>query len=603
MTAPHQPVVSQYQRALDAFRSAGEASPLLKRMSELVSLLDLTTTLNSGLARDEVLDGALLIVMGELQATRGCLLVHSGGDAYDVVAARGLEAGAPPRLDVTPFEDDAALLRRDGAHDAALAALGLEVLCPVVRHDRAEHGAGTGVPAGPLALLGLGARAGGRPYGPEEAGFLLSVAACAAAPIENGLIHDELQKVNQRLSVKVFQLHGLFDISRELTASFDEESITNLVTSTLMGHFMVSRCALYLPVPGGLGCVHERGLRSEGEPPVFPPVHAAPVLDVLQKPTPVADLPPGPIRQRLLATRMALAVPLGLGAQTEGLLAIGDRLSGAPFTEEDGEFAQTLGRQATAALETVRLHRISLEKQRRDREMQLARDIQRSLFPHSWPAIAGFEVAAENRSYFEVGGDHYDVIPLEGGRVALAIADVSGKGTPASILMASVHASLRALAGTSTLPVLMTRLNRFLYDNTEANRYVTLFYGELDATRRRFEYVNAGHVPPFLTRAGGAVERLKSGGPVLGLLDEVGFECGEVVLAPGDVLAMVTDGATEASSPDDEEFGDERVVAALSTSHRAPAARALSHLLTTVEAWTGAMGCTDDLTALLLKAL
>ena len=602
MTATPPPVVFQYQRALDEFRRAGEASPLLKRMSELISLLDLTTTLNSGLSRDEVLQAALLIVMGELQATRACLLVRSAGGGYDVVAARGLDAGAPPRLDLARFENNTVVHRGDAVHRAAMTTLGLEVLCPVVGRERTGQGAGADAPAGPLAILGLGPRAGGRAYGPEETGFLLSVAACAAAPVENGLVHAELQKVNQRLSVKVFQLHGLFDISRELTASFDEESITNLVTSTLMGHLMVSRCAIYLPVPGGLGCVHERGLRTEGEPPVFPPAEAAAVLDVLHKPAAVTDLPPGPIRLRLAATRMALAVPLGLGAQTEGLLAIGERLSGAPFTEEDGEFAQTLGRQATAALETVRLHRISLEKQRRDREMQLARDIQRSLFPHSWPAIAGFEVAAENRSYFEVGGDHYDVIPLDGGRVALAIADVSGKGTPASILMASVHASLRALAGTSTLPVLMTRLNRFLYDNTEANRYVTLFYGELDALRRRFEYVNAGHVPPFLMRAGGVVDRLHSGGPVLGLLDEVAFECGEVLLASGDVLAMVTDGATEALSPDEEEFGDERVVATLATSHRAPAPRALSHLLTTVEAWTGAMGCTDDLTALLLKA-
>jgi sigma-B regulation protein RsbU (phosphoserine phosphatase) len=603
MTVTQPPVVVQYRRALDEFRRAGERSPLLERMSELISLLDLTTALDSGLSRDEILDAALLVVMGEMQTTRGCVLVRSGGDAYDVVAARGLDAGAPARIEIGSLvgavvDGDGVILRGDAIHGSALAALGLEALCPVVGRDHTRGGA----TASPVALLGLGPRAGGRPYGAEQSGYLLIAAAAAAAPIENSLIHDELRKVNQRLSVKVFQLHGLFDISRELTASFDEESITNLVTSTLMGHLMVSRCALYLPVAGGLGCVHERGLRTEGEPPVFPPADAARVLDVLQKPAAVADLPPGPIRQRLLATRMALAVPLGLGTQTEGLLAIGERLSGTPFTEEDGEFAHTLGRQATAALETVRLHRISLEKQRRDREMQLARDIQRSLFPQSWAPIEGFEIAAENRSYFEVGGDHYDVIPLEGGRVALAIADVSGKGTPASILMASVHASLRALAGTSSLPVLMTRLNRFLYDNTEANRFVTLFYGELDAPRRRFAYVNAGHVPPFHVRAG-AVDRLQAGGPVLGLLDDAGFESAEVLLEPGDVLAMVTDGATEALSPDEEEFGDERVVAALATSHRAPAARALSHLLTTVEAWTGAVGCTDDLTALLLKAL
>ena len=597
MTVAHQPVVFQYQRALDDFRRAGEASPLLKRMSELISLLDLTTTLNSPLSRNDILDAALLIVMGELQASRGCFLVRGDGDDYDVVAWRGLAADAPRRIDVPRFDDEVTA-RGSGPHQEALAALGLELLCAVGRRDRVRQGAD-----GPIALLGLGPRAGGRPYGEEERGFLLSVAACAAGPIENGLVHDELQKVNQRLSVKVFQLHGLFDISRELTASFDEESITNLVTSTLMGHFMVSRCALYLPVAGGLGCVHERGLRSEGEPPVFAAADAAPVLDVLQKPLPVASLPAGPIRQRLSATRMALAVPLGLGAKAEGLLAIGDRLTGAPFSEEDAEFAQTLGRQATAALETVRLHRISLEKQRRDREMQIAREIQRSLFPSHWPAIPGFEVAAENRSYFEVGGDHYDVIPLDGGRVALVVADVSGKGTPASILMASVHASLRALAGTSTVPVLMSRLNRFLYDNTEANRYVTLFYGELDPARRRFEYVNAGHVPPFHVGAAGRVDRLESGGPVLGLLDAAEFECGEVALAAGDTLVMVTDGATEALSPDEEEFGDDRVLAALATSQRAPAARALSHLLTTVEAWTGGAGCTDDLTALLLKAL
>src|SRR5688572_86925 len=108
-------------------------------MSELVSLLDLTTTLNSGLSRDEILDGALLIVMGELQATRGCLLVRSGGDAYDLVAARGLEADAPSRLEVTRFEEGGVILRGDGRHHAALAALGLEVLCPVVRRDPTGH--------------------------------------------------------------------------------------------------------------------------------------------------------------------------------------------------------------------------------------------------------------------------------------------------------------------------------------------------------------------------------------------------------------------------------------------------------------------------------
>ena len=594
--ASPQPVVFQYQRALDEFRRAGEERPLLKRMSELISLLDLTTTLNSGLTRAEILEAALLVVMGEMQAARGCLLVRAAGGGFEVAASRGLGGERPPRFE-GGWSGGEIVFRGDGPFDAELAAAGLEMVVPVLGRT------GKGGMGAPLALLALGPRADARPYGAEETGFLKSVAACAAAPIENGLVHDELRQVNRRMSVKVFQLQGLFDISRELTASFDEDSIMSVVTSTLMGHLLVSRCALYLPVPGGLGCVHERGARSEGGSPVIPLAEAARALAALDRPQPVAELPESALRRRLLETRMALAVPLGLGARTEGVLAVGGRLSGAPFTEEDGDFAQTLGRQASAALESVRLHRIAVEKQRRDREMQIARDIQRSLFPRDWPAIAGFEVAAESRSCFEVGGDHYDVIPLGGGRVALAIADVSGKGAPASILMASVHASLRALAGTSPPEVMMARLNRFLYENTESNRYVTLFYAELDPAGRGLDYVNGGHVPPFWIRAGGARARLDAGGPVLGLLEDPPFERGRVEVAPGDLVAMVTDGATEALSPDEVEFGDDRVADALAGTARLPAAEALSRLLTTVEGWTGAAGCSDDLTALVLKAL
>src|SRR5688572_21729491 len=149
MTPTHQPVVFQYQRALDDFRRAGEASPLLKRMSELISLLDLTTTLNSTLSRDEFLDAALLIVMGELQAFRGCILVRDDGNAYEVVASHGLPAGTPRRLEAVHIGDRGVVRRGAGSVDDALAALGLEVLCPVARHDRAGTAA-----AAPLALLG-----------------------------------------------------------------------------------------------------------------------------------------------------------------------------------------------------------------------------------------------------------------------------------------------------------------------------------------------------------------------------------------------------------------------------------------------------------------
>ncbi|HSB62193.1 MAG TPA: SpoIIE family protein phosphatase [Vicinamibacteria bacterium] len=581
------PVVYQYQQALDQFRREGREPPLLKRMSELISLLDLTTTLNSGLAGEEILDAALLIVMGELQVSRGALFVRGADGAFAVRASRGFPPGASSTMDIGMPPDDLTAL---GPGDETPALHGLVLLCPILRGDR------------PIAVLGLGPRAGGRGYGPEEEGFLRSVAACAATPIENGLIHDELRRVNQKLSVKVFQLHNLFDISRELTGSFEEEAIQGLITTTVMGHFVVSRCALYLLGPGGLSLAHERGLRRDVENAPIPAEEARAALQDLLGPREVSELPDGALRRRLEETRMALVVPLAAGARVEGILAIGERASRMPFSEEDRDFAQTLARQAMAALDNARLHRLRVQKQRQDRELQIAREIQRSLFPPLYPDVPGFEVAAESRSCFEVGGDSYDWIQLGGDRLALVVADVSGKGTPASILMASVHASVRALAGTAAPARLVERLNRFLFASTQANKYVTLFYAELDPASRRLAYVNAGHVPPYRLAPDGTVSRLLEGGPALGLLDGASYEAGEVSLQPGDAVAMVTDGVTEANSPDEREFGDERVCETLRALSGRTASAILEGLVAAVNEWAGAAGCSDDLTALVLRA-
>jgi sigma-B regulation protein RsbU (phosphoserine phosphatase) len=169
--------------------------------------------------------------------------------------------------------------------------------------------------------------------------------------------------------------------------------------------------------------------------------------------------------------------------------------------------------------------------------------------------------------------------------------------------MASVHASLRALAGASSPVALMQRLNHFLYESTQANRYVTLFYAELDPVPRRLRYVRGGHVPPYLLRREeGGVERLEEGGPALGLLERAEFCEGEVRLEAGDTLALVTDGATEALSPAGEELGDGGVCRALRGAARGRAPAILDALLEEVRVWTGPAGCSDDLTVLILKA-
>jgi phosphoserine phosphatase RsbU/P len=577
--------VNPYRQALDRFRGQEREGPIVERMSELVSLLDLTTTLAGGVDA-ATLDAALATVSRELGVARAALFVRRGDGTLDLRASRGFPSGAPPALEIGEGRDDLTVL---GPGDEAHDRHGLTLLVPIPRRDR------------PIAVLALGPREGGRSYGEEEKAFLRSVAACAATPIENSLLHDELQRVNQKLSVKVFELHNLFDSSRELAGGFGEEAIQNLVATTVMGHFLVSRCALYLLGPQGLTLAHQRGLR-EGESVPIPLEEARVALEALRGPRAVADLARGPLRARMETARLALAVPLAVGARVEGVLAVGERASGRPFSEEDRDFAQTLAGQALAALENARLQRVREEKQRQDRELQIAREIQRNLFPRRPPEVRGFEVAAASHPCYEVGGDSYDWIPLGGERLALVIADVSGKGTPASLLMASVHASVRALAGTAAPTRVAERLNGFLFASTQASRFVTLFYAELDAASGRLFYVNAGHVPPFHLAGDGTLSRLAEGGPALGVLDESAYDVGELSLHPGDVVAMVTDGVTEANSADDSEFGDERVAEALRRLSGGSASAILEGLVGAVNEWADGVGCSDDLTALVLKA-
>lgn len=413
---------------------------------------------------------------------------------------------------------------------------------------------------------------------------------------------DELRRAHRQLAVRTFELRSLLDISRDLTAGSSEEALLALVVTTAMGHFLVSRCAFYRRGPRGLELAHGRGLSREAEANAGIDDDALAVLAGAPGAASVADLPEGALRQRLLQARLALAVPLRAGERLEGLLAIGERSSGAPFSEEDREIAVALARQAMAALQNARLQRVREEKLRQDRELQIARGIQESLLPRAAPELPGFELAGESRPCFEVGGDSYDWIPLEGGRLALVVADVAGKGTPASLLMATTHAFVHALAGTADPARVIERLNRFLFARTQASRFVTLFYAELDTAARRLSYVNAGHVPPFLLARDGALGRLSAGGPALGLLPEADYDVGDVALDSGDLLAVVTDGVTEAMSPEEHELGDDRVSEALRRLSSEGAGAALRGLVGAVDAWAGSRGSSDDLTALILKA-
>ena len=198
------------------------------------------------------------------------------------------------------------------------------------------------------------------------------------------------------------------------------------------------------------------------------------------------------------------------------------------------------------------------------REQEEAQAIQRALLPPAVPAIAGCDIAARWLPASAFGGDCYDVTPLDAGRLAISIADVCGKGLPAALLMANLQASSRAFAAADSSPrAVAERVNRELVRNAALRRFVTFFYAVYDRGAGRLAFVNAGHNPPVMLRADGSVARLSIGGTVLGAFEDAAYEQGEVDVAPGDRLILFTDGITEACGADDDEFGDDRLIAAL----------------------------------------
>jgi len=239
-----------------------------------------------------------------------------------------------------------------------------------------------------------------------------------------------------------------------------------------------------------------------------------------------------------------------------------------------------------------------LEEQ--EREIAEAKAIQERLVPREIPQVTGYEIATSWQSARTVSGDYFDVLALGQDRLGLCIADVAGKGIPAALLMCNLQAAVRGLSSPSVTPdLLCNSLNSLVWKNTHTDRFITLFYAQLDGPARRLRYANAGHNAPIVVRAGGSHERLQEGGGVLGVFEEQSFGLGTVDLAPGDRLVLFTDGVTEASNREGEEFGEKGLLSLLE-EHRKLSANAIQEKIAAAISEFSGGHLTDDATLLIL---
>jgi sigma-B regulation protein RsbU (phosphoserine phosphatase) len=259
-------------------------------------------------------------------------------------------------------------------------------------------------------------------------------------------------------------------------------------------------------------------------------------------------------------TRSEMVAPLRIGAEVIGAFNLE---SDEPDAYEPGdmELLMTFASQAAVAIERTRLHAEVLEKRRLEGEVSIGQRIQRSFLPDRDPQVPNFEVAGANDSSDLVGGDYYDFIRIAEGHLGIVVADVSGKGIPAALIMASFRASLIAeIRNNYSIRTIMAKVNKLLWESVEIDRFVTGIYGVLDFHARRFTYVNAGHNPGLLYRAAsGKFDQLDATGPLLGTFEASTYKERHADIHPGDVLVLYTDGVTEAMSPAGELFGMERL--------------------------------------------
>lgn len=411
----------------------------------------------------------------------------------------------------------------------------------------------------------------------------------------------------------------LSELSEQVRHFTETTPLIETVCRRISDVLHVSEVAVLLRGSGVFQLRHSVGLTATG--PLLLPEQSSAVQHVLQTNRPATLYRDNPEewfidaddREKRALERMQTELLLALPGRDRlmGLIALGRKKSEEPYSPSDLRLLQSVGIQTGLALEVSELaHSLATEAAQRariDREIEIAREVQERHFPQRIPAIPGLTLAGACRSAQGVGGDYYDVIELQDGRLGLAIGDVSGKGISAALLMATLRACLRTmtLVDRMDLAKLMQKMNQLVYESSAVNRYATFFFAIYDPPARRLQYVNAGHNPPVLLRevAGAAVRRMRldTGGPVVGLLPNISYEEASLILETGDLLVTYTDGISEAMTVSDEEWGEERMIQAAETARAESAQNILRHIFNAADHFTSNASQHDDMTLLIMK--
>ncbi len=409
-----------------------------------------------------------------------------------------------------------------------------------------------------------------------------------AMAVRNAQLERRLKKSRFAAMHRNVEQQALYDVGLAITSTLDLEETSEAILAWALSLLDARRSALYL-------------LDDESADHLYRLTHALggdarPSFTCVDDHVP-EDVLPGAVH--------LLAVRIDIDSVPRGFLVVADKESRhgvGPFGESDRATLELFANQAAIALENARLHTQALQEERMQREMELAAETQSKLLPKGVPAVDGFELAGWNRPAREVGGDYYDLLLQDDGRLVLTLGDVTGKGMPAALMVSTLHSALRLMLDRYDVgPELFALLNRHIYESSPGNKFITLLVAQIDPPAGRFQYVNAGHNPAVVLSGDGSVRELPSGGPPIGLLPGISYEGDGFDLEVDDLVCIYSDGITECAAPDGEEYELDRLLALLQEHRTAPLTEIIAAIDQATCRFAGGQPQGDDQTVVLLR--
>lgn len=390
-------------------------------------------------------------------------------------------------------------------------------------------------------------------------------------------------------------MNSLFELSKEFGLFSESTKVSRLLVYSLMGQFLVSNYAI-LNFEGSAIQVLESKFQIDDL------LTRLRNYDYLKIDTPLNKEKLEKYFSELYELGVNLIVPMQIQGSVKGLILLGKRVNNLEYSDYDIEFIYSVGSLAIISLENRRLFKEALEKQKLEEELEFAREIQQNLLPSQIPTTNNFDIAAINLSSKQVGGDYYDIIKVDEGKYIIAIADVSGKGIPASLLMANMQAFLQVISKQNIDIATATGLiNDLITQNTFDGRFITFFWALLDDNERKLTYVNAGHNPPILVR-NNQIIRLSEGGIILGVIKTImPYNSNTIQLESGDKIIMFTDGVSEAMNPHSQEFSEERLEKIARDTSKLNSQETINRVREEIDEFVQGAPQSDDLTLMIIK--